>query len=88
MTINDPEIMKQVIVEINSYHLNQAQGTPLTFEPLLSLKGIGNFTSFSQYLLNGRADAVSMKISPTIRKYLNNLKQNKETINTKKIIFN
>ena len=84
MTINDPEIMKQVIVEINSYQLNQTQGTPLTIEPLLSLKGIINSTSISQYLLNGRADTVSMKISSTIRKYLNNLKQNKVTITTKK----
>ena len=46
-TIDDPEIMEQVIADRNFHHLNQAQGTPLTIEPLLSLIGTDNYTSFS-----------------------------------------
>ena len=82
-TIDDPEIMKHVIAERNSRHLNQAQDTPSTIEPLLSLIGTDNFTSFSQELLNRKADVKSLEISPTITKYLKNLKQNKEVISTK-----
>ena len=38
--------MEQIIAERNSNHLNQAQGTPLTIEPLLSLISTDSFTSF------------------------------------------
>ena len=76
--------MEQVIAERSSHHLNQAQGAPLIIEPLLSLIGTDSFTSFSQELLNRKADIYSSKISPTIRKYLKNLKQNKKIISTKK----
>ena len=74
--------MKQVIAERNSHHLNQAHGTPLTIEPLLSLIGTDSYTSFSQELLNGKADIDSLMMFPTITKYLKNLKQNKEIIST------
>ena len=75
--------MEQVIVERNSHHLNQAQGTPLTIKPLLSLIGTDSFTSFSQELLNGTSNLSSLPLSPTIKKYLKNLKQNNEIVNTK-----
>ena len=67
-TVDDPEIMEQVIAERNSHHLNQAQGTPLTIEPLLSLIGTDSFTSFSQELLNGTFNLTSLPLSPTIKK--------------------
>ena len=57
-TIDDPEIMEQVIAERNSHHLNQAQGTPLTIEPLLSLIGTDSYTSFSQEILNKTAKMI------------------------------
>ena len=72
-TVDDPEIMKQVIAEKNSHHLNQTQGTPLTIEPLLSLIGTDSFTSFSQELLNGTSDLTSLPLSPTIKRYTQNL---------------
>ena len=62
--------MEQVITERNSHHLNQAQGTPLTIKPLLSLIGTDSYTSFSQELLNGTAEIDSLKLSPTIKKYI------------------
>ena len=73
-TVDDPEIMEQVIAERNSHHLNQAQGTPLTIEPLLSLIGTDSFTSFSQELLNGTSNLSSLPLSPTIKIYFKNLK--------------
>ena len=65
--------MEQLIAEINSHHLNQAQGTYLTIDPLLSLIRTDRFTSFSQELLNGTVDIASLKMSPTIKKYLHTL---------------
>ena len=76
-TVDDPEIMEREIAERNSHNLNQAQGTPLTIEPLLSLIGTDMFMSFSQELLNGTSDLTSLPLSPTIKKYLHNLQQNK-----------
>ena len=66
-TVDDPEIMEQVIAERNAHHLNQAQGTPLTIEQLLSLIGTDSFTSFSQELLNGTSTLISLPLSPTIK---------------------
>ena len=63
-TIDDPEITEQVIVDRNSNNLNQARCTQLTIEPLLSLIGTDSFTSFSQELLNEKADIKSLKMSP------------------------
>ena len=40
--------MEKFIAERNFHHLNQAQGTPLAIEPLLSLIGTDRFTSFSR----------------------------------------
>ena len=77
--------MEQLVAERNSYHLDQVQGTPLTIESLLSLIGTDSFISFSQELLNGKADITSLKMPPTITKYLNNSQQNKEIISTKTI---
>ena len=67
-TVDDPEIMEHVMTEKSSHHLNQAQDTPLTVEPLLSLIGTDSFTSFSQDLLNRTSDITSLSLSPTIKK--------------------
>ena len=66
-TVDDPEIMEQVIAEKKSHHLNQAKGTQLTIEPILSLIGTDSFTSFSQELLNGTSNLSSVLLSPTIK---------------------
>ena len=66
--------MEQIIAERNSHHLNQAQGTPLTIEPLLSSIGTDSFTSFSQELLNGTSNLSSLPLSPTIKKISQELK--------------
>ena len=74
--------MEQVIAERNAHHLNQAQGNPLTIEPLLSLIGTDSFTSFSQESLNGTSNLISLPLSPTIKKYLKKLKQNSKIVST------
>ena len=51
--------MEQVVAERNSHYLNQARGTQLTIEPLLSLIGTDSFASFSQELLNGTSELTS-----------------------------
>ena len=76
-TIDDLEIIEQVITKRNSHHLNQAQDKPLTIESLLSLIWTNTLTSFSQELLYGTSDIA------TITKYLHNLQQNKDRVSTK-----
>ena len=36
-TIDDPILIDQIIADRNAHHLNQADGTPFTIEPLLPL---------------------------------------------------
>ena len=60
--------MEQVTAERNLHHLNQAEGTPLTVEPLLSLIYTNSLTSFSQELLNETSDMILLSLSPTIKK--------------------
>ena len=68
--------MEQVIAERNSHHLNQAQGTPFTIKPILSLIGQERFTSFSQELIYGITDLTNINVSPLIETYLTHLKSN------------
>ena len=39
-------MIRNLIIERNVAHLNQAQGTPLTIELLVSMIGIDSFTIF------------------------------------------
>ena len=71
--------MDQVIVDRNSHHSNQVQDIPLTIEPIFSLiRTTDSYTSFSQELLEGKADIASLNLSRTISKYLNKLKKTKK----------
>ena len=83
-TIDDPEIIEKGITDRNAYHSNQTQGTLLTIGPMLSLIGTDSYTPFSQELLRGIASITSLNMLPTISKYLNKLRQNKEIVSTKK----
>ena len=79
-TIDDPQLIDKLINEGNAHHLNQAQGTPFTIEPLLSLIGQDSFTSFFQEILDGTADLDDINVSPLIKEYLTNLKSNDTTL--------
>ena len=81
-TIDNPILIDQLIADRNANHLNQADGTPFTVEPLSSLIGKDTFTTFSQELLDGTADLSKLQLSPTIQLYMKNLKQNKTIVNS------
>ena len=52
-TIDDEEIMEEIIADQNSYHFNQAEGTPMTIELFVTLIETNVYTSFSKELLEG-----------------------------------
>ena len=79
-TIDDPQLIDQLINERNAHHLNQAQGTPFTIKPILSLIGQERFTSFSQELIYGITDQTNINVSPLIETYLTNFKSNDNTL--------
>ena len=68
-TIDDPEVIEKLIIERNAVHLNQAESTPLTIEPMISLIGTDSYTTFGDEILKGTANVSDIQ-SPTIRKYI------------------
>ena len=55
-TIDDQEVIEKLIIERNTVHLNQAEGTPMTIEPMISLIGTDNYTTFGDESLKGMAN--------------------------------
>ena len=51
--IEDPVMVEKYIIECNRRHLNQAQGIPCTIEPLQSLLGLDNRTTFGNSVVDG-----------------------------------
>ena len=85
-TIDDPEVIEKLIIERNAIHLNQAEGTPLTIEPMISLIGTDSYTTFGDEILKGTANVSEIK-SPTIRKYIQQLKKNEEILKSPTVNF-
>ena len=81
-TIDDPILIDQLIADRNAHHLNQADRTPFTIEPLLSLIGKDTFTTLSQELLEGKANLSQLDLSPTTQLYMEKLKQKKIIVNS------
>ena len=81
-TIDDPILIDQLIADRNAHHLNKADRTPFTIEPLLSLIGKDTFTTLSQELLEGKANLSQLDLSPTTQLYMEKLKQNKIIVNS------
>ena len=77
---NNTQLIEKLMNKRNAHHLNWAQGTPFTIEPLLFLIGQDSFTSFSQELLDGTANLNDINVSPLIKQYLTNLKSNETTL--------
>ena len=71
-TIDDPILIDQLIVDRNAHHLNQADGTPFTIEPLLSLIDKDTFTTFSKELLEEKANLSQLDLSPTTQLCMKN----------------
>ena len=64
----------------NSHHLNQAQGSPFTVEPLQPLLGTDSDTPFAEALLNGNAQLHYIPLIRVTKRYLESLTRNKEFI--------
>ena len=78
--IDDPDIIKLLMIERNAQHLNQAEGYPFTIEPLAILIDKDSFTSFSEEILKGTANLSTLNLTPTTETYLKNLQRHKETM--------
>ena len=82
-TIDDPILIDQIIADRNVHHLNQVDGKPFTNKPLLSLIVKDTFATFSQELLEGKANLSQLDLTSTTRLYMQKLKQNKKIVNSR-----
>ena len=62
--MHDPESINNCLIQRNSAHLNQAQGTPFTVEPLSSLLQDDSFTQFGNEILKGDTNLSNKSLSP------------------------
>ena len=79
-TIENPTLIEELISDRNSHHLNQAQGSPFTAEPLQSLLGSDSDIPFAEALLNGNAQLNNIPLAKVTKRYLESLTRNKEII--------
>ena len=78
--IENPTLIEKLILDRNTHHLNQAQGSPFTVEPLQSLLGTDSDTPFAEELLNGDANLYYLPLTKVTKRYLESLTRNKEII--------
>ena len=62
--LNDPGFIDNFIIQRNLAHLNHAQGTSCTIEPLLSLLQDDSFTEFEEAILKGNANLRDKSLNP------------------------
>ena len=79
-TIDNPTLIKELVVDRNSHHLNQIQGSPFTVESLASLLETDSDTSFVEALLKGEANLQQIPLTKVTKRYLESLTRNKEII--------
>ena len=79
-TIENPTLIEELISDRNSHHLNQAQGSHFTSEPLQPLLGTDSDTPFVEALLNGNAQLNNIPLTKVTKRYLESLTRNKEII--------
>ena len=73
-------MIDKIISEKNTVNLNQAHGTLLTTEPLLTLLGIDGVDPFTSSLVSETVDLSSLQLTLNIREYLKKMKKNKEKV--------
>ena len=61
--IEDPILVEKYIIERNKRHLNQAQGTPCTIEPLQNLLGLDSRIPFGNSVLEGTVDLSQLPLT-------------------------
>ena len=79
-TIENPTLIKELILDRNSHHINQAQGSPFTVEPLQSLLGTDSDTPLVEALLNENTKLHHIPLTKVTKRYLESLTRNKEII--------
>ena len=83
-TIDNPRLIEELVADRNSHHLNQAQGSSFTVEPLQSLIGPDSDTPFAEALLNGSANLSDIPFTTVTKRYLESMKRNKEIFQSSK----
>jgi len=73
--IEDPILVKKYILERNKRHLNQAQGTPCTIEPLKSLLELDSRTPFGNSVLEGTVDLTQLPLTKLQQLYFTEMKK-------------
>lgn len=71
-------VIEKIFSERNTLPLTQVHSTSLTIEPLLTLLGIDDFTSFTSSLLSETIDLLLLlllQLTPNIREYLKKMKE-------------
>ena len=83
-TIDNPRLIEELVADRNSHHLNQAQGSPFTVEPIQSLIGPDSDTPFAEALLNGSANLSDIPLTTVTKHYLESMTRNKEIFHSSK----
>ena len=81
--VNNIEEIEKIIIERNRQHLNQAEGTPFTQEPLLSIMGNDACTEASDKLLTGSFNYETIQTTLLQKQYLKDLRKHKGDLNSK-----
>ena len=66
---------KKHIIERNMRHLNKAQGTPCTIEPLQSLLGLDSRTTFGNSVLDGTVHFSQLPLTKLQQLYFTEMKK-------------
>ena len=73
--IEDPVLVEKYIIERNKRHLNQAQGTTCTIEPLNTLLGLDSRTPFGNSVLEGTVDLSQLSLTKLQQLYFKEMKK-------------
>ena len=83
-TIDNPRLIEELVADRNSHHLNQAQGSPFTVEPLQSLLGPDSDTPFAEALLNSNEHFSNIPLTNVTKRYLESMTINTEIFHSSK----
>ena len=78
--IEDPILVEKYIIERNKRHLNQAQETPCTIEPLQSLLGLDSRTPFGNSVLEGTVDLTQLPLTNLQKLYFKEMKKTEKPL--------
>ena len=78
--IEDPVLVETYTIERNTRHLNQAQGTPYTIEPLQSLLGLDSRTLFGNSVLDGTMNLKQLSLTTLQQLYFKEMKKTEQPL--------